>query len=66
MRVIAPNGQVYVVMASLLDSYLYPAHDFSALYHSRWRIEEAFKRLKHRLALENTSDLAGGTAVFWC
>ena len=28
-----------------------------ALYHSRWRVEEAFKRLKHRLALENTSGL---------
>jgi len=46
------------MMTSLLDSVTYPAADFAALYHSRWRIEEAFKRLKHRLALENTSGLS--------
>lgn len=58
VRVIAPNGRIYVVMTSLLDSIAYPVAGFSALYHSRWRIEEAFKRLKHRLALENTSGLS--------
>ena len=30
---------------------------FAELYHRRWRIEEAFKRLKHRLSLEHTSGL---------
>jgi hypothetical protein len=58
VRVVTPNGRVHVVMTSLLDSTAYPAADFAALYHSRWRIEEAFKRLKHRLALENTSGLS--------
>jgi len=58
VRIITPNGRMYVVMTSLLDSLAYPAGDFAALYHSRWRIEEAFKRLKHRLALENTSGLS--------
>ncbi len=57
VRIITPNGRIYVVMTSLLDDSAYPATDFSALYHSRWRIEEAFKRLKHRMALENTSGL---------
>ena len=28
------------------------------LYHQRWRIEEAFKRLKHRLHLEVVSGLS--------
>lgn len=28
------------------------------LYHRRWRIEEAFKRLKHRLNLEHVSGLS--------
>jgi hypothetical protein len=28
------------------------------LIHQRWRIEEAFKRLKHRLNLEHTSGLS--------
>ncbi len=50
------------MMTSLLDATVYPADDFAALYHSRWRIEEAFKRLKHRLALENTSGLSWLTA----
>ena len=44
-------------MTSLLDTSLYPATDFSALYHSCWRIGEAFKRTKHRLNLEHTSGL---------
>jgi hypothetical protein len=57
VRVVTPNGRIYVVMTSLLDSVAYPAADFAGLYHSRWRIEEAFKRLKHRIALENTSGL---------
>lgn len=34
-----------------------PAADFGDLYHQRWRIEEAFKRLKHRLDLEAVSGL---------
>ncbi len=58
VKIVTPNGRLYVVMTSLLDSQAYPANDFAALYHSRWRIEEAFKRLKHRLALENTSGLS--------
>ncbi|MBP8787140.1 MAG: transposase, partial [Azonexus sp.] len=33
-------------MTSLLDSAQYPAPAFADLYHRRWRIEEAFKRLK--------------------
>ncbi len=58
IRIVTPNGRLYVVMTSLLDRAAYPASDFAALYHSRWRIEEAFKRLKHRIALENTSGLS--------
>jgi len=46
------------MMTSLLDTATFPASDFATLYHSRWRIEEAFKRLKHRMALENTSGLS--------
>lgn len=62
IRIVTPNGRLYVVMTSLLDQATYPAADFAALYHSRWRIEEAFKRLKHRMALENTSGLTGLSA----
>jgi hypothetical protein len=58
IRVVTPNGRVHALMTSLLDAEAYPAADFGALYHQRWRIEEAFKRLKHRLAWENTSGLS--------
>jgi len=58
VRVLTPNGRVHAVITSLMDATAYPADSFAALYHSRWRIEEAFKRLKHRMALENTSGLS--------
>lgn len=57
VRVVAPNGRIHAVITSLLDAVAYPASEIGALYHSRWRIEEAIKRLKHRMALENTSGL---------
>lgn len=52
-----PGGSVRVLMTSLLDSKRYPARTFGDLYHRRWRIEEAFKRIKHRLRLEAVSGL---------
>lgn len=58
IRVSTPNGKSHIVMTSLLDSAHYPAEDFADLYHARWRIEEAFKRLKHRLKLEHLSGLS--------
>lgn len=57
IRQVTPTGQVRVLMTFLLDPSRYPATTFSGLYHSRWRIEEAFKRIKHRLNLEHTSGL---------
>jgi hypothetical protein len=58
VRVVTPNGRVHVVMTSLLDPVAFPAAAFADLYHGRWRIEEAFKRIKHRLQLEHTSGLS--------
>ena len=57
IRQVTPAGKVRVLMTSLLDNAQYPALAFTELYHRRWRIEEAFKRLKHRLSLEHTSGL---------
>lgn len=45
-------------MTNLLDPARFPAAAFGDLYHQRWRIEEAFKRLKHRLNLEHVSGLS--------
>ena len=57
VRQIAPNGQQRV-LATNVDALRYPAASFGDLYHQRWRIEEAFKRLKHRLHLEAVSGLS--------
>jgi Transposase DDE domain len=57
VRQTAPNGQVRV-LATNLDAKLFDAALFGNLYHQRWRIEEAFKRLKHRLHLEAVSGLS--------
>lgn len=57
IRQVTPEGKVRVLMTSLLDATAYPAAAFTNLYHRRWRIEEAFKRLKHRLNLEQVSGL---------
>lgn len=57
VRQITPNGELRVLMTSLLDEQRFPAADFHRLYHSRWRVEEAFKRIKHRLNLEAISGL---------
>jgi hypothetical protein len=57
LRQVAPNGQVRV-LATNLDAGTFPHELFSDLYHQRWRIEEAFKRLKHRLHLEAVSGLS--------
>lgn len=55
-RRISSTGQVRV-MATNLPTPEFPAAVFGNLYHQRWRIEEAFKRLKHRLKLECVSGL---------
>jgi hypothetical protein len=54
---IAPSGAQRVLMTNLSTAEA-AAADFGDLYHRRWRIEEAFKRLKHRLHLEAVSGLS--------
>lgn len=46
------------VLLTNLPAHDVPAQAFGDLYHQRWRIEEAFKRLKHRLHLEAVSGLS--------
>jgi hypothetical protein len=61
VRVQTPNGRVHVVMTSLLDATTFPATSFAALYHSRWRIEEALKHWtscipRYVIELQGTAD----------
>ena len=57
VRNVSPAGEQRVLMTNLFDDKLYPAECFGELYHQRWGIEEAFKRLKHRLNLEHVTGL---------
>ena len=57
VRLVARNGQVRL-LAINLDAEAFPPELFGDLYHPRWRIEEALKRLKHRLHLEAVSGLS--------
>ena len=59
VRISAPDGTAdSAVITSLLDTKVYPAKAFRDLYHKRWRIEEAYKRIKHKIGLEWQSGLS--------
>ena len=58
IRVVTREGRVRVLATSLLDGSKWPAVEFGALYHQRWRVEEAFRRIKHRIDLESVSGLS--------
>jgi len=57
VRHLAPGARVRVLATNLSPEQI-DAAAFGDLYHRRWRIEEAFKRLKHRLHLEAVSGLS--------
>ena len=59
VRVDLPTGQVEVLCTSLLDCDVYPAEEFSELYHLRWPVEEKLKRDKWRAEIENFSGKSG-------
>lgn len=63
VRHVASTGKVRVLMTNLLDRVAFPCDEFGDLYHQRWRIEEAFKRLKNRLNLEHVSGLSQQAAM---
>jgi hypothetical protein len=57
IRLVTSDGVIRVV-ATNLPAQDFPVTVFGELYHQRWRIEEAFKRLKHRAKLESVSGLS--------
>ena len=62
VRQVSPSGAIRV-LATNLESHDYPCQAFANLYHQRWRIEEAFKRLKLRLHLESVSGLSQQSVI---
>lgn len=63
IRHVSSTGKVRVLMTNLLDTAAFPRSEFGDLHHQRWRIEECFKRLKHRLNLEHVSGLSQQAAA---
>ena len=58
IRILLPSGEEEILMTSLLDKDLYPYEIFKDLYHQRWGIEEDYKIMKSRLAIENFSGIS--------
>ena len=56
VKCITPDGRTRVLATNLLIGE-FPVTLFAELFHQRWRIEEAFKWLKHRCKLESFSGL---------
>jgi len=55
IRVALPDNEVEILITSVLEASRIQATEFKALYHERWGVEEAFKRIKSRLEVENFS-----------
>jgi len=49
------TGETEILITSLIDSDLYPAHIFHELYHERWPVEEDYKKAKCWIEIENFS-----------
>ena len=53
IRVELADGEVEVLVTSLLNTDAFKRKDFKKLYYRRWRIETFFQKIKSRLALDN-------------
>jgi hypothetical protein len=55
VTVTLPNGELEVLVTSLLDEARYPTAELAQVYHARWGIETYYGRIKGRLDLEHFS-----------
>ena len=55
IRIELDNGEIEVLITSLLDTLRYPHLLFKELYHDRWPVEESYKVVKCRVEVENFS-----------
>lgn len=49
------NGEEEILLSSFTDQQKISTEDLKQLYFLRWRIEEQYKKLKHKVCLENFS-----------
>lgn len=57
IQVILPNGEVEVLVTSILDQKKLKTEDFKDLYFKRWKVETFYDIVKNRLSLENFTGL---------
>jgi hypothetical protein len=55
VRIGLGQGQVEILMTSLLDSNQYPTNQFKELYFKRWGVETFYDELKTKLRIEHFS-----------
>lgn len=55
VRVELAQGQVEILITSLLDSSKYPTSQFKKLYFKRWGVETFYDELKNKLKIEHFS-----------
>lgn len=55
VRVELPNGEIEILMSSLLDSQKYPNSIFKDLYFLRWGVETFYDELKNKIKAEHFS-----------
>ena len=55
LRIDLDNGEIEVLITTLLDAQCYPYSEFKDLYHQRWPVEEDYKVVKLRTEVENWS-----------
>jgi Transposase DDE domain len=53
LRVDLPDGEVEVLITTLLDSQKYPSKMFKELYFLRWGVETFYDELKNKLKIEH-------------
>jgi len=53
VRIELSNGEVEVLLTTLLDSKKYPSRMFGELYFLRWKIETFYDELKNKLKVEH-------------
>ena len=55
VRIELPNGEIEILMSSLLDSQKYPNSIFKDLYFLRWGVETFYDELKNKIKAEHFS-----------
>lgn len=63
IRVELPDGEIELLISSLLNSKMYPHKIFKQLYFKRWKVETFYDELKNKLKVEHFSGYSNQSIV---